>query len=51
MLMLKALQSDKAAITVYKDVLGQQLPSELAALVRERLAALHQAENRLTSLA
>lgn len=51
MLMLKALQSDKTAITVYEDALRQQLPSELDALVRSQLAALHQSENRLTSLA
>lgn len=48
-LMQKALQSDKAAITVYEDALRQQLPPDLMTLAREQLAAFYQAESRLTS--
>ena len=51
MLMQKALQSDKAAITAYEDALRQQLPAELMTLARDQLGAFYRAESRLTSLA
>lgn len=51
MLMQKALQMDKAAITAYEDALRQQLPAELMTLARDQLGAFYRAESRLTSLA
>ncbi len=51
LLMQKALQSDKDAIAAYEEALHQQLPAELDSLVRNQLAALHQAESRITALA
>jgi hypothetical protein len=50
-LMQKALESDKAVIVAYEDALRQQLPPDVMTQVRDQLAALYQAERRLTSLA